>query len=111
MRIRRMNNTFSQTAEKIYEANKEKTKAKVFKANTSTGKGFIESILNNPNLAIQIMVIILTMSSENMQMERRMESVSTTVDKVKNIADVLSDTMNSVKVAAETPRKIRQLLD
>lgn len=107
MRIRRVNHLSSES----YIASKEQAKIKPVKVIKASGGGFLESILNNPNLAIQIMVIILTMSSENMQMERRIEGVTTTVEKIRNVADVLNNTMNSVKVAAETPRKIRQLLE
>ena len=44
-------------------------------------------------------------------MERRIDGMSTTVDKLRDITELLNKTIGSVKIAAETPRKIRQLLD
>lgn len=77
--------------------------------------GFLGNIFNhllsNPNLGFQVMVIIFTMVSEDVQMDRRIEGMTSTVEKIRNITDVLNNTMNSVKVAAETPKKIRQLLE
>lgn len=77
--------------------------------------GFLGNIfshlLSNPNLGFQIMVIIFTMVSENAQMDRRIEGMTTTVEKIRMITDALNNTMNSVKAAAETPKKIRQLLE
>lgn len=72
---------------------------------------FMRKVLDNPNLGFQIMVIILTLASDNIKMERRIEGMTTTVDKIRNITDVLNNTMGSVKVASEAPRKIRQLLE
>jgi hypothetical protein len=43
-------------------------------------------------------------------MDRKFEGVSSTVDKIKNITDILNSTMHSVKIAAEAPEKIRQIL-
>lgn len=111
MRIRRVN----QLSSEVYVAATEKVKTKQAKAVKAevlktAGGGFLKTIMENPNLAIQLMVIILTMSSESMQMERRLDGVATTVEKVKNVADVLTNTLSSVKAAAQTPRKIRQLL-
>ena len=72
---------------------------------------FVKKIIENPNVGFQIMAIILTLTCENGQMERRIDGMSTTVDKLRDITELLNKTIGSVKIAAETPRKIRQLLD
>lgn len=72
---------------------------------------FMQKFIENPNLIVQLLIIVFTLTSENDQMDRNFEGVSNTVDKIKNITDILSSTMRSVKVAAEAPEKIRQLLE
>lgn len=72
---------------------------------------FLKRIFSNPNLGFQIMVIIITIASENVQMDRRIEGMTSTVEKIRNITEVLNNTMTSVKAAAEAPRKIRQMLE
>lgn len=72
---------------------------------------FIRRVLDNPNFSFQLMVIILTLASENVQMDRRIDGMTSTVDRVRNIAEVINNTMNSVKVAAEAPKTIRRLLE
>ncbi|VBB08775.1 Hypothetical protein LUCI_4056 [Lucifera butyrica] len=70
----------------------------------------IRQIINNPNFSVQVMTILLTLASDNIPMERRINNVTATVDKVRNITDVITNTMQSVKVATEAPKQIRQLL-
>ncbi len=71
----------------------------------------LRRIAENPNFNIQLMVIILSLASENVSMDRRIDSMSSTVDKIRNITDVINNTMQSVKVAAEAPKQIRRLFD
>lgn len=78
---------------------------------SNTPMRVIRKILDNPNFSFQIMVIILTLASENVQMDRRIEGMTTTVDRVRSIAEVINNTMQSVKVAAEAPKTIRRLLE
>lgn len=78
---------------------------------TKQSARFIQKFIENPNLIVQLLVIVFTLTSENDQMDRKFEGVSNTVDKIKNITDILNSTMRSVKVAAEAPEKIRQLLE
>lgn len=78
---------------------------------TKRSAEFIQKIIQNPNFIVQLLVIVFTLTSENDQMDRKFEGVSSTVDKIKNITDILNSTMHSVKVAAEAPAKIRQLLE
>jgi len=77
---------------------------------TKRSTEFIQKFIQNPNFMVQLFVIIFTLTSENDQMDRKFEGVSSTVDKIKNITDILNRTMHSVKVAAEAPEKIRQIL-
>lgn len=72
---------------------------------------FLRQIATNPNFNIQLMVIILSLASENISMDRRIDSMSSTVDKIRSITDVITNTMQSVKVASEAPKQIRRLFD
>ncbi|MDF2565823.1 MAG: hypothetical protein K0Q53_2227 [Massilibacillus sp.] len=77
---------------------------------TKRSAEFIQKIIQNPNFIVQLLVVVFTLTSENDQMDRKFEGVSSTVDKIKNITDILNSTMHSVKIAAEAPEKIRQIL-
>ena len=77
---------------------------------TKRSTELIQKFIRNPNFIVQLLVIVFTLTSENDQMDRKFEGVSSTVDKIKNITDILNRTMHSVKVAAEAPEKIRQIL-
>ena len=68
-------------------------------------------MMTNPNLNVQLMVIVLTLASDNFPMDRSIDSMSSTVDKIRNITDVINNTMQSVKVAAEAPKQIRRLFE
>jgi hypothetical protein len=67
-------------------------------------------IVQNPNFSSQMMVIVFSLLSDNVPMARPLENMSTAIDKARNISDVLSNTMQSVKVATEVPKQIRQLM-
>ncbi|HWR44581.1 hypothetical protein [Sporomusa sp.] len=68
-------------------------------------------VIENPNFNVQLMVILLTLASENFSMDRRIDSMSSTVDKIRNVTDVINSTMQSVKVATEAPKQIRRLFE
>ena len=71
----------------------------------------IRQIINNPNFNLQLIVILLSLTSENMQMDRRIEGMTTTIDKVKNITELVNDGMQSMKTVSEVPKSIRRLLE
>ena len=82
------------------------------KATSSRGPAALfRKIMQNPNLNLQLVVILLTLTSENFSMDRRIDSMSTTVDKIRNMTDVINNTMKSVKVASEAPKQIRSLFN
>lgn len=68
-------------------------------------------MMTNPNLNVQLMTIVLTLASGNLPMDRGIDSMSSSVDKIRNITDVINNTMQSVKVAAEAPKQIRRLFE
>jgi len=72
---------------------------------------FVRNIISNPNFSYQTMVILMTLTSDTIPMDRRIDSMSSTVDKVRNMSDMITNTMQSLKTAAETPKKIRRLLE
>jgi hypothetical protein len=67
-------------------------------------------VINNPEFPVQLMMVMLTMSSGNIRMDRRIDTMSTTVDTVRNITNLLTNTMQSLKTAAEAPQQIRRML-
>lgn len=68
-------------------------------------------IIQNPDFNMQLAVILLLLSSESFSMDRRIDFMSSTVDKIRNITEVLDNTMQSVKVASEAPKRIRRLFE
>jgi len=80
--------------------------ARPFKASN-----IIKDIMSNPNLNMQIMVILLSLTSDNMRMDKRIDGITTTIDKVRNITELVNNGVQSMKVAAEVPKSIRRLLE
>ena len=79
---------------------------------SSRGPGaLLRKIMKNPNLNVQLMVIVLTLASDNFPMDRGITSMSSTVDKIRNVTDVINNTMQSVKVATDAPKQIRRLFE
>lgn len=79
-----------------------------------SGRGpaaFLRKVMENPSFNIQLMVILLTLASENFSMDRRLDSMTSTVDKIRNVTDVINSTMQSVKVATDAPKQIRRLFE
>jgi hypothetical protein len=72
--------------------------------------GLFRKVINNPEFPVQLMMVMLTMSSGNIRMDRRIDTMSTTVDTVRNITNLLTNTMQSLKTAAEAPQQIRRML-
>lgn len=65
---------------------------------------------NNPNLGMQIMVILISLTSDNIQMDRRIDGMTSTIDKVRNITELVNNGMQSMKAVSEVPKSIRRLL-
>lgn len=70
----------------------------------------IRQILSNPNLSTQLMMIFMTMASGNIQMDRRIDNMTSSIDKIRSITDLVNNTMTSLKTAAEVPKQVRRLL-
>lgn len=101
----------SDDTENGLETNQEKkSEVREAKPVDARNEGLIRRIINNPNLAFQIMVIVLTLASDNLRMDRRIDTMTTKIDSIRGIAEVINNTMQSVKVAAEAPKHIRKLL-
>ena len=106
--------TVEEPTQKIKDSDdvkKERDNDDVKKAKPAKPFGFIHHIIDNPNFALQIIVILITLTSENMQMDRRIAGMTTTVDKVKGITEVINSTMQSIRAATEAPKQIRRLLE
>ncbi|MDD4601601.1 hypothetical protein SDC9_37292 [bioreactor metagenome] len=92
------------------ESINEKETNKVKKSLDSSNIGFFRKIITNPNFTFQLMVIILTLASDNVRMDRRIDTMTTKIDAIRGITDVINNTMQSVRVASEAPKHIRKLL-
>ncbi|TWH48868.1 hypothetical protein [Sporomusa sp. KB1] len=81
------------------------------KLNSRGPAALFRKIMKNPNLNVQLMIIVLTLASDNFPMDRGITSMSSTVDKIRNMTDVINNTMQSVKVATDAPKQIRRLFE
>ena len=73
--------------------------------------GMIKKLMSNPNFNMQIIVILLSLTSDNLQMDRRIDGMTTTIDKVRNITELVDNGMKSMRMVSEVPKNIRQLLE
>lgn len=96
------------TSETLNETNGEEVK--MAKPVDGGNMGLIRKIVSNPNFTFQIMVIILTLASDNVRMDRRIDTMTTKIEAIRGITDVITNTMQSVRVASEAPKHIRKLL-
>lgn len=71
----------------------------------------IKQIMGNPNFNMQLMVILLSLTSDNMQMDRRIDGMTSTIDKVRSITELVNNGMNSMKIVSEVPKSIRRILE
>lgn len=108
MRIRRVKKTNVKTASKAPVKVQDSARNERHKQAWS---GWLQRLLQNPNVGFQLLVILLALASENKQMDRRLETVGTTAEKISSIAEVLTSTLTSVRAAAEGTKKIRQILE
>ena len=72
--------------------------------------GLVRKIISNPEFPVQLMMVMLTMSSGHMRMDRKIDTMSTTVENIRNITNVITNTMQSLKSAADAPQQIRRML-
>ncbi|MBP2650953.1 MAG: hypothetical protein H6Q74_1778 [Firmicutes bacterium] len=70
----------------------------------------LRQVIQNPNLSYQIMVILLALTGGDGKMERRIDTMTTSVDSLRGITDVLTNSMQSLRTAAEAPKRIRSLI-
>ncbi|MBP2655488.1 MAG: hypothetical protein H6Q73_3057 [Firmicutes bacterium] len=71
---------------------------------------FLRHIVSDPNLSYQIMVILLTLTSEPTNMNRRIDTMSSSVDTLRGITEIIGNSMQSLRAAAEAPQRIRSLI-
>lgn len=67
-------------------------------------------VIGNPDLSYQIMVILLTLTSDNVKMDRRINTMTSSIDSLRSISEVLTTSVRSLQTAAEAPKQIRKLL-
>lgn len=112
MRTKRYNKrTEAGTDENAVEKPKVKEAKPVFPDLKLKPMRLLRRVMNNPNLGYQIMVIILTLTAEDTKMDRRINGMTSSIDTLRGITDVITNSMNSLRQAAEAPRQIRRLID
>ena len=70
-----------------------------------------EFMRENPNLNSQLIIILITLTSGSVPMDRRIDDLTLMMEKIHNATEMVNKTMESVRVATEIPRQIRQLFE
>ncbi|SDF23972.1 hypothetical protein [Sporolituus thermophilus] len=91
-------------------ASGETAAGKAKQAKPVTPVRLLRKVLNNPNSGSQLLVILLTLMSDNVNMDRRISSMTTSIDKIRNVTELMNTTLQSLKTAAEVPNHVRKLL-
>ncbi|MDR3592908.1 MAG: hypothetical protein P4N41_24885 [Negativicutes bacterium] len=71
----------------------------------------VRQVLSNPNLSYQAMVIILALASDNVNMDRRINTMSSSLESLRGITEVVNNSIRSLQTASEAPRQIRKLMN
>lgn len=70
----------------------------------------LKRIVSNPDFGYQCMVVLLSLTQNNVSMDRRIDTMTSSIDTLRNITGVLTNATQSLKTAAEAPRQIRRLV-
>jgi hypothetical protein len=70
----------------------------------------LRQIVSHPDFGYQCMVVLLSLTQNNVSMDRRIDTMTSSIDTLRNIAGVLTNATQSLKSAAEAPRQIRRLV-
>ncbi|MDT8900987.1 hypothetical protein [Anaeroselena agilis] len=70
----------------------------------------LKRIVSNPDFGYQCMVVLLGLTQNNVSMDRRIDTMSSSIETLRNITGVLTNATQSLKTAAEAPRQIRRLV-
>lgn len=114
MRVKRRHKREANTAEPNNLKNNEKVKvAEPVNPMSSFKplKRLIRQVVSSPNFGPQLLAILMTLTADDFKMDRRIDNMSSSLDTLRNITNVVNNTMNSLKSAAEAPRQIRRLVN
>jgi hypothetical protein len=84
---------------------------KIFKQKRKWMSRIRQIINDNPNLNSQLIIILITLASGSIPMDRGIDDMTLMMEKIRNVTEIVNKTMQSVKVATEAPRQIRQLFE
>jgi hypothetical protein len=71
----------------------------------------LKRIVGHPDFGYQCMVILLSLTQNNVPMDRRIDTMTSSIETLRNIAGVLTNATQSLKAAAEAPKQIRRLVN
>lgn len=67
-------------------------------------------IVENPNLGHQLIIILLALGSENMRVDKRIDVMTTRVEQVKGMAEMVANAMQALRTVSELPRNIKRII-
>lgn len=111
MRFRRKNRKAVEKGEAPKEGGKVKVAKPVDTLASFKPMKLVRQVLNNPDLSYQVMVIILALTGDQVKMDRRINTMTSSIESIRGITEVLNTSVRSLKTAAEAPRHIRRLIN
>lgn len=97
-------------ADRTAGPDEEVKEAKPVNKRTSRPLRVLRQVVSSPDFGYQAMVILLSLTQGSFPMERRLNTMSSSVDALRNMTGVIDNAMQSLKTAADAPKQIRQLI-
>lgn len=89
---------------------KESVKGRINRLKTQS-MGFINGIISNPSFNVQMALILLTLTSENVRMDRRINNMSASIEKIRNVNEVISSSIQSLRMIADLPKNVKRIIE
>lgn len=70
-----------------------------------------QAMKSNPNFNSQLLTVLITLTSGNVPVDREIDNLTEAIEKIRHVTEIVDKTMQSVKVATEAPRQIRQIFE
>lgn len=68
-------------------------------------------ITENPNFGYQLAVILLSLGSENVKMDRRIDAMTTHMAQVKGMTEAVTNAMQALRTVTDLPRNVKRIMD
>ncbi len=71
----------------------------------------LKRVVGHPDFGYQCMVILLSLTQNNVPMDRHIDTMTSSIETLRNVSGILTNATQSLKAAAEAPKQIRRLVN